>query len=287
MNSFYYQSFKVYDFQHTTMRIVEALRGLTLKGRMLCKKIEEIIKAPLLIALDEAMLFIKKHINLSYEFDGSLQRKERWQYPLEVIRELLLNAVVHRDYKNTSDIIIKIFDDRIILSNPGKIYGSLTIEDLKRDDYVSSIRNKLLAEAYYLTGDIEKYSTGYVRIRSILKDSPEVLFDLRQVGDFFIVELTASLTKPENLHEKLHENLHEKVHEKLHENLSELQKNIIVSMLKNPKITHTQLPAILGKYREAIRKNINKLKEMGIIERFGPDKGGYWHVTLQENKKKD
>ena len=112
-----------------------------------------------------------------------------------------------------------------------------------------------------------------IRIRSILKDSPEVLFDLGQVGDFFIVELTASTTKPENLHEKLHENL------------SELQNNIIVSMLKNPKITHTQLAAILGKSREAIRKNINKLKEMGIIKRFGPDKGGYWHVTLQGNKK--
>ena len=237
-----------------------------------------LIKEPLVIALDEAMLFIKKHINLSYEFDGSLQRKERWQYPLEVIRELLLNAVVHRDYKNTSDIVIKIFDDRIIFSNPGNIYGSLTIEDLKRDDYVSSIRNKLLAEAYYLTGDIEKYGTGYVRIRSILKYFPEALFNPSEIGDFFQVELTASSTKIERLHEKLHE--------KLHENLSELQKNIIVSMSKDPKITHTQLSAILGKSREAIRKNINKLKKMGIIRRFGPDKGGCWQVTLQENNGK-
>ena len=40
-----------------------------------------IIKAPLTTALDEAMIFIKKHINLSYDFDGGLQRKERWQYP--------------------------------------------------------------------------------------------------------------------------------------------------------------------------------------------------------------
>lgn len=105
-----------------------------------------LIKDPLLKALDEAEIFIKKHINLSYAFDGSLQRKERWQYPLESIRELLLNAVVHRDYKNSSDIVIKIFDDRILFTNPGRIYGNLTIEDLKRDDYVSSIRNKLLAE---------------------------------------------------------------------------------------------------------------------------------------------
>jgi len=148
------------------------------------------------------------------------------------------------------------------------------IEALKRDDYVSSIRNKLLAEAYYLTGDIEKYGTGYVRIRSILKNFPEVLFNISEVGDFFRVELTASSIKLERLHEKLHENL------------SELQKNIIVSMLKDPKISHTQLSAILGKSREAIRKNINKLKKMGIIKRFGPDKGGYWQVTLHENNGK-
>lgn len=105
-----------------------------------------------------------------------------------------------------------------------------------------------------------------------------MLFNLSEVGDFFRVELTASSTKLERLHEKLHE--------KLHENLSELQKNIIVSMLKDPKITHTQLSAILGKYREAIRKNINKLKEMKIIKRFGPDKGGYWQVTLHKNNGK-
>ena len=114
-----------------------------------------LIKDPLPEALEKALIFIKKHINLSYEFDGSLQRTERWQYPIEVIREVLLNSVVHRDYKSTSDIVIKIFDDRIVFANPGRLYGHLTIEDLQRDDYVSSLRNRLLAEAFYLSGDIE------------------------------------------------------------------------------------------------------------------------------------
>jgi ATP-dependent DNA helicase RecG len=77
--------------------------------------------------------------------------------------ELLLNAVVHRDYKNTSDIVIKIFDDRIRISNPGRLYGNLKIDDLKRDDYVSSLRNRVLAEAFFLTGDIECYGTGFIQ----------------------------------------------------------------------------------------------------------------------------
>ena len=80
------------------------------------------------------MIFIKKHINLSFEFDGSLKRIERWQYPLEAIRDFCLNAIVHRDYK--------IFDNKIILTNPVMLYGNLTLQDLEKDDYESSSRNR-------------------------------------------------------------------------------------------------------------------------------------------------
>ena len=71
-----------------------------------------VVTSPLFVAVGEALTFIKKHINLAYSFDGGRERRERWQYPLEALRELVLNAVVHRDYKSPSDIIIKIFDDK-------------------------------------------------------------------------------------------------------------------------------------------------------------------------------
>ena len=76
------------------------------------------------------------------------------------------------------------------------------------------------------------------------------------------------------------------LNENLPENLPETQQDIIKNMLKNSKVTYDELAGITGKTRETVRVHINKLKEMGIIKRFGPDKGGYWHVTLQENKKK-
>ncbi|MBC8317762.1 MAG: hypothetical protein H8E41_07630 [Desulfobulbaceae bacterium] len=150
---------------------------------------DNVVKGPLFGIVDEAMTFIKKHINLSYHFDGSIQRKERWQYPLEALRELLLNCIVHRDYKNFSDIVIKIFDDRILFTNPGRLYGQLSLADLKRNDYVSSIRNKLVAEAFYLTGDIERYGTGFVRIREFLEGYPELTLSVEELGDFFKVEI--------------------------------------------------------------------------------------------------
>ena len=160
--------------------------------------VDNVVTVPLFRAVEEALTFIKKHINLSYSFDGNLQRKERWQYPLEALRELLLNAVVHRDYRSASDVVIKIFDDRIVFTNPGKLFGNLRVEDLQRDDYVSSLRNRLLAEAFYLTGDIERYGTGFVRIREILQAYPEIVLRVEEMGDFFKVELqqVAQVTPP-------------------------------------------------------------------------------------------
>ena len=232
-----------------------------------------LIKDPLLKALDEAEIFIKKHINLSYAFDGSLQRKERWQYPLEAIRELLLNAVVHRDYKNTSDIVIKIFDDRILFTNPGRIYGNLTIEDLKRDDYVSSIRNKLLAEAFYLTGDIEKYGTGFVRIREMLKDYPEVSFSIKEIGDFFRIELVHEPT-PGDLQKDLGKDLQKQYA------LTDNQLKILEAVSHDRTVTQQRLSELIGITSKNIRVNMKKLGDKGLLKRVGPDKGGHWQITL-------
>lgn len=57
-----------------------------------------------------------------------------------------VNAVVHRDYTSPVDIQIKIFDNAVTFFNPGKLFGDLTIEKLKSDDYQSRTRNKLVAE---------------------------------------------------------------------------------------------------------------------------------------------
>ncbi|MEO6974567.1 MAG: ATP-binding protein, partial [Gallionella sp.] len=86
-------------------------------------------------------------------------------YPLPALREALLNAVVHRDYTDGSDIQIKIFNDHITIYSPGLLNGGLNLAELNSDNYKSRLRNKLVAEAFYLTGNIEKYGSGFIRIR--------------------------------------------------------------------------------------------------------------------------
>ena len=70
-----------------------------------------------------------------------------------------------------------------------KLYGRLRVEDLQRNDYVSSLRNRLLAEMFYLIGDIERYGTGFVRIREALADYQGLTLAVEEMGEFFKVEL--------------------------------------------------------------------------------------------------
>ena len=240
-----------------------------------------LIKDPLLIALDEAMIFIKKHIGLSYRFDGSLKRKEKWQYPLEAIRELLLNSVVHRDYRHTSDIVIKIFDDRIVFSNPGRIYGNLTIEDLERNDYVSSIRNKLLAESFYLMGDIEKYGTGFIRIRKMLADYPGVSFGISETGDFFMVEMRHTPTKapikaPINAPIKAKD---QDVY------LTGLEDKIFKQIQIDNHITFENIATNLSISRNTVIEYVDKLKSKGVLKRVGSRRGGHWEILSPHTTK--
>lgn len=114
--------------------------------------------------------------------------------PLPALREILLNAIVHRDYTNPSDIQIKIFDDHITFFSPGKRYSGLTLEDLQTDNCQSHLRNKLVAEAFYLTGNIEKYGSGFIRIRKELKDYPEVDFNIDEIGEDVLVTFRVSIS---------------------------------------------------------------------------------------------
>lgn len=231
------------------------------------------LKDPLPVAIEEAMIFIKKHITLSFDFDGSLKRKEIWQYPLEALRELLLNAVIHRDYRNTSDIIIKIFDDRILFTNPGKLYGNLTVEDLKRNDYVAAHRNRLLAEAFYLTGDIEKYGTGFIRVRELLKMSSNMALSIDEKGDFLMVGV-ATVTPAKTP---------TKTPSKTVVPLTALEEKIFNEIKKKNTVTFGQIAATLAISLHTVAEYIQKLKTKGVIKRQGGTRAGYWEILLPDD----
>ena len=100
--------------------------------------------------VDQAMKFIISYVSVAFEFDGSIQRKERFGYPLPALREALLNAVVHRNYTDGSDIQIKIFDDKITIFSPGTFYGGISVADIQADNYPPACATNWLLKAFTL-----------------------------------------------------------------------------------------------------------------------------------------
>ncbi|PCI61296.1 MAG: hypothetical protein COB35_06865 [Gammaproteobacteria bacterium] len=128
------------------------------------------LNTDILSEIDELIIFVQKHLMVEYIITGEAQREERYDYPLDAIREIILNMIVHRNYKDSSDSVIKIFDDRIEFFNPGDLYDDLTIEQLASNHYQSKTRNKLIALMFKECGLIEKYGSGITRIKKLCKE---------------------------------------------------------------------------------------------------------------------
>lgn len=74
--------------------------------------------------------------------------------------------------------------------NPSGLYGDITVDELKTDRYTASTRNKLIAEAFYLTNDIEKYGSGFIRIRQAIASYPTMKYDFYVMGNGCFSELS-------------------------------------------------------------------------------------------------
>lgn len=99
-----------------------------------------------------------------------LVRTDKQDYPNEVIREALLNALVHRDYSFSGSIIINVNDSKMEFISLGGLLPGLSTEDIRIG--ISQPRNKKLAEVFHRLRLIESYGTGIRRIFKLYENCP-------------------------------------------------------------------------------------------------------------------
>lgn len=126
------------------------------------------IDVPLPRAVDEVMLFLKKHAYRSADL-SEVRRKDVWSIPLGILREMIINALVHSDYSQRGAPIRVVFlDDRIEVESMGILLPGLTIEEMKQG--ASRIRNPVIARVFKELGLIEQWGTGVRRIFAEAKE---------------------------------------------------------------------------------------------------------------------
>lgn len=116
---------------------------------------------PLWEQIEEAYQFVLRNIHLGATFEG-VYRQDVYEIPPDAIRELIINAMVHRSYLDHGMIQVAIYDDRLEITSPGKLPMGQTIERMKKG--YSKIRNEALAYAFSYMKLIEHWGSGIPRI---------------------------------------------------------------------------------------------------------------------------
>jgi len=207
---------------------------------------------------ENALEFVKEHIRLHAEIKGT-ERVERWEYPIEAIREAITNAICHRNYETASNVQIRIFDDRIEVWGCGPLPEPLTPEDLKRE-HKSILRNPQIGKSFFLIKFIEQWGTGTNRMieQCLGHGLPEPLFE-EVAGDFVVTFRKYNIT------------------EEILNELNDRQRKAIEYLLKHKKITNKEYREINPNISDRTALNdLNELIHKNIIVAKGEKKYRYY-----------
>ena len=229
--------------------------------------------ADIITSVEEGLAFIRRHLNEASHIKG-LKREDKLEIPLVALREALVNAVAHRDYLEAgARVMIEVFSNRIIISNPGGLPAGLNEKDFGK---YSLSRNPVISDLLFRVGLIEKLGTGVNRIKAVLQEAklPPAEFHF---NDFFSV---AFWRESANIAGIKGGQIGGQIGgQKKGILLTSKQEKVLTLIKQKPDISRAELSKKLGINESAVQKHLENLKGKKIIERIGADKGGYWQVT--------
>lgn len=204
------------------------------------------------LQVDEVLKFIQRNIKTEARIEGS-KRVERYEFPDLALREIVVNALVHRDYSNKGTYVqVAVFTNRIEVSNPGTLPPGVTIENLKNAQFS---RNNVIAQVMRDLDYMEEFGRGIDLIYSqMLKwNLPEPLF--KNVSNVFRVTLLG----------KSFQELNER-QVKIWDYLQD--KNQITAIL-----AHSLFPNVS---RKTINSDLKKMQDIELIELKGSSNSAFY-----------
>jgi ATP-dependent DNA helicase RecG len=229
---------------------------------------DRMIEGTVIEQVDETIDFIRKNINVRFVMTGKPAREEIWDYPLEALREAVINAVCHRDYTISSNTEVRIYDDKLIVWSPGGLPFGITLADLYKP-HASVLRNKGIGSVFYDMGWIEQWGSGIDKMRKACVEAgiPEPLFEEYQG---FRVIFRKDIFTEEYL---------------LNLGLNERQIKAVRYVKEKGKITNKEYYTINNISRQMATIDLANLVEKGIFMRTGKaGKGIAYQLPKLTNK---
>lgn len=234
-----------------------------------------------------------------------------FDYPKWSIRELMMNAIMHRDYRSTGPTMFYQFADRLELLNSGGLYGRVNARNFPdENDY----RNPVIADAMRTLGYVNRFGRGIGRVKEELAENGngDPTFDTGQIGSFRVIvnltkyaetegtqtversqsegqqtkqqgersQTTAESSQSEGERSQRKEQARHWAEETLPVSIrSDARKNmveILCLVAENPNETADSIASQLGKTQRGVQKIMASLQKLGVLKREGADFGGRW-----------
>ena len=191
-----------------------------------------------------------------------MQRVERDEYPVAAIREMILNALVHRNYMG-APTQIRLYEDNYSVWNDGGLPEGISEEDLKKV-HRSKPRNPLIADTCFKAGYIDSWGRGTIKIIEACKEAglPEPVLKEEQGG--FLGKIFKDRFTEEQLKKM---------------GLNERQVKAIEYIKKNRKITNSDYQKLCEVSERTALRDLDELSSMNVLQKKGEKKGTYYELS--------
>ena len=252
-------------------------------------KFHEVLEGNIVQLLYEVQVQLNyKFLTRPIAFEG-FQRIEKNQYPIQALREMLLNALVHRTYMGAT-IQMRVFDEKLSIWNEGVLPYGLSLEDL-RLDHNSRPRNPIIANACFFAGYIDTWGRGTLKIINSCKEAGLPEPDINELNGG--VEVIMYLQKDEietggqtgsqtgsqtggTIGGIIGGTIGGTI-----DDLTNRQKEVLEIIIKDNKVSIKGIAKILNINNSAAQAHLEILKEKGLIRREGGTRG-FWKILTKE-----
>lgn len=203
-------------------------------------------------------------------------RKEMPEYSIESIREIIVNALMHRNYNELgSEVSIDFFSDRLEITSPGGMYDGTILSGEIPSIVKSKRRNPIIADVFSRMDLMDRRGSGF---NKIIDSTDSLFFDNQTHAHFYASHSTFQVILDNANYNRL-EIARDNARDDARVKLNPMQSRIVELIVENKSITYRELSIKLNVVETTITRNIKKLKEHGILTRKGSDREGFWVVN--------
>ena len=241
---------------------------------------QDVIEGNIIQMADRVMEILQaKYLVSPVRFEG-MQRYEKLEIPKEAMREILYNAIAHKDYTGP-DIQMHVYDDHLEIWNEGELPTGYTQETLY-GRHSSKPRNLNIANAFFKAGFIDTWGRGYKKIREGFEPAG---IPMPKVENFCGgVQVTIERTQFIKMinGSNVASNVVSDVVSLSQVQLSERQKKICELINKDSFISAQKMSVVLSVVHRTIQRDLADMQKKGVLIREGNTSAGHWIVLLKK-----